>query len=118
MSRSQCTYTENPRPGHNSSLPGWIWIFHIIVIYDQMMCHDLDPRSFPQVQGHSAHIPTIYVREITQLPSLILILVRTIVVDNPRLCHDLDPKSYPQGQSHSAHIPKIYVWAIVHHCKI
>ena len=54
-SRSQCTHTGNLCPGHNSSLPSWIWIiFHTIVVHDPGVCHDLDPRSY--LQGHSAHI--------------------------------------------------------------
>ena len=59
-SRSQCIYTENLCPGHNSSLPCWIWIiFHAIVV------HDLDQRSYLRGQGHSAYIMEICVRTIT-----------------------------------------------------
>ena len=57
-SRSQCIYTENPCPGLNSSLPCWIWIiFHTVVVHDPRVCYDLEPRSYLQGQGHSAHIP-------------------------------------------------------------
>ena len=52
------TCSENPCPGHNSSLPSWILIiFHTLIVHDQMMCHDLDLRSYHQGQGNSAHIP-------------------------------------------------------------
>ena len=65
-SRSQCTHTQNPCPGHNSSLPCWIWIiFHTIVVHDPRMCHDLDSRSYLQGQGHSALIHKIHVWAIT-----------------------------------------------------
>ena len=38
-------------PGHNSSLPCFIWIiFHTIVVDEFRMCHDLDPRSFLQAK--------------------------------------------------------------------
>ena len=34
-------------PSHNSSLQSWDWIiFHIIVVHDPMVSHDLDPRSY------------------------------------------------------------------------
>ena len=57
-SRSQCTYTGNLCPGHNSSLPSWIWIiFHTLIVYDRRVCHNIDPRSYLWGQGHSAHIP-------------------------------------------------------------
>ena len=66
ISRSQCIYTENPCPGHNSSLLSWIWIiFHTIVVNDPRMCHDFYPRSYIQGQGFSAHILEIRVRAIT-----------------------------------------------------
>ena len=46
-SRSQYTHTQNQCPGHNSSLPCWIWIiFHTIVVHDPWVCHNLDPRSY------------------------------------------------------------------------
>ena len=62
-SRSQCPYTGNLCLGHNSSLPCCIWIiFHTIVVHDSRVCHDLDPLSYLWGQGHSAHIPQIYVR--------------------------------------------------------
>ena len=49
ISKSQCTYTGNLCPGHNSSLPSWIWIiFNTLIVYDRRMCHDLDPRSYLQ----------------------------------------------------------------------
>ena len=69
ISRSQCTHTQNERPGHNSSLSCWIWIiFHIvaIVVHDLWVYHDLDPRSCLQGQGHSAHKNKISVRAITR----------------------------------------------------
>ena len=54
------------RPGHNFVLPCPIWIiFHTIVVHDPRMCHDLDPRSYLQGRGHSAHILEIGVRAIT-----------------------------------------------------
>ena len=58
-SKSQYTDTQNPCPGHNSSLPCWILIFHTVVVHDPRGYHDLDPRSYRQGQGHSAHIPKI-----------------------------------------------------------
>ena len=40
--------------GHSSSLPRLIWIiFHTIVVHDPKICHDLDPMSYLQGQGHS-----------------------------------------------------------------
>ena len=62
-SRSKCTHTWNPCPGQNCLLEGWILIiFHTIVVYDRRVCHDLDPRSYIQGQGHIAHIAIILVR--------------------------------------------------------
>ena len=47
--RSQYTYTQNPCPGHNSSVESWIWItFHTIVVQDPRVCHDFDTRSRSQ----------------------------------------------------------------------
>ena len=64
--RSQYTYIKNLCSGHNSSLPSWILIlFQAIIIQDPRVCHDLDPRSYLQGQGHSAHIPQIRVQAIT-----------------------------------------------------
>ena len=40
-------------PGHNSSLPCWISIFHTIVVHDPTVFHDLDPRSYLQGQMHT-----------------------------------------------------------------
>ena len=57
-SRSQCTYTTNPCPVHNSSLPCWVKIiFHTLIVYEPRMCHDLYPRSYLRVHGQSTHIP-------------------------------------------------------------
>ena len=68
-SMSQCTHTENPCPGYNYSVSSWIWIiFHTIVAHDPCVCHDLDPRSYLQGQGHSAHILEIRVRVPRPLP--------------------------------------------------
>ena len=33
-SKSRCTRTKNPCPGHNTSLRSWIWIFHAIFVHD------------------------------------------------------------------------------------
>ena len=53
-------------PGNNFVLPCPIWIwFHTIVANDLRVCHDLDPRSYLQGQGHSAHILEIRVQAIT-----------------------------------------------------
>ena len=53
-------------PGHNFSptCPTWI-TFHTIVVHNLRVCHDLDPRSYLQGQGHSVLIPKIRVRAIT-----------------------------------------------------
>ena len=83
------------------------------------MCHDLDPRSYLQGQGHSAHIPkNPCPGYISSLPCWIWIIFHTIVVHDPRVCHDLDPRSYLQSQGHSAHIPKICIWAITLYCQV
>ena len=29
--------------------------FYKIVVHDQRVCHDIDPRSYLQGQGHNAH---------------------------------------------------------------
>ena len=65
-SRSQCTYIKiRVWAIYNSSLPSWIWIiFHTILVHESRVCHDLDPRSYLQGQGHSAHIPKIRFRAI------------------------------------------------------
>ena len=72
-------------PGHNfvPICPIWM-IFHTIVVHNTRVCHDLDPRSYLQGKGHSAHIPK----------SVIWIVFHAIVVHAPMLCHDLDPRSY------------------------
>ena len=75
---SQFTRKQNPCPGHNSSLPCWIWIIiHTIVFRNPRMYHDLDPRSYLQGQGHSAHITKIYVISITVLSCWILMIFYT-----------------------------------------
>ena len=136
-SKVKVTHTQILYPGHNSSLPCWIWIiFHTIVVHDQRKCHDLDPRSHIQGQGQIAHI-TKYVcpGDNSSLPCWIWIIFHTIVVHDPRVCHDLeifhtivvlntrvfhdlDPRSYLQGQGHSALIHKINVRAITLHCHV
>ena len=64
--KSKCTHTKNPCPSHNSSLPSSIWIiFHTIVVHNSSACHDLDPKSYLQGQGHIAHIPEIRIPAIT-----------------------------------------------------
>ena len=64
--KGQGTHTQNLCPGHNSSLPFWIWIvFRTIFVHDPRVCYDLDPKSYLQGQGHSANIPKIRVRAIT-----------------------------------------------------
>ena len=51
---------ENRFQGHNSLLSSWILIIlHTIVVHDPRGCHDLDPRSYLQVEGHSTHITKI-----------------------------------------------------------
>ena len=62
----------------------------MIVVHDPRMCHDLDPRSYLQGEGHCAHIPKIGVRAITSLPCWIGIIFYTVVVNDPRMCHNLD----------------------------
>ena len=49
-------------PGHNflPTFPIWI-IFYTIVFHDPRVCHDFDPSSYFQGQGHSAHITKIRV---------------------------------------------------------
>ena len=118
-SKSQCTYTRNPCPSHNSSLPSSIYIiFHTIVIHNSSACHDLDPRSYLQGQGHNAHIPEIRIRDNSSLTCWIWIIFRAIIIHDSRVCHDLDPKSYLQGQGHIAHIPEIRIRAITLYCQI
>ena len=97
-SRSQCTHTQIPCPDHNSSLPSWIWkIFHTIIVNAQWVCHDLEPRSYLQGQGHIAHIQKICVQgRNSSLPSWILIISHTFIVHDAMVCHDLDPSSYLQ----------------------
>ena len=42
-------------PGNNFLLHAWISIlFHRIVVHDLRVCHDLEPKSYLQGQGHSA----------------------------------------------------------------
>ena len=81
MPRSQCIHTQNPCPGHNSSLPSWIWIiFHTIVAHDSMVCQDFDPRSYLQCQGQNAHnTEKLCTGHNSSLPCLILIINHTIV---------------------------------------
>ena len=65
ISRSHCTHTQNPCPGHNVSLPYWIWIiFHTTVVHGPRVCHDLELRSFLQGQSHSSHLNKILVKSI------------------------------------------------------
>ena len=93
-------------PGHNSvpSRPIWI-IFHTIVFHNLRVCHDLDPRSYLQGQGHSTHMPKICVLG----PQLLIAMsFHTGVVYDLRLCHDLEPRSYGKGQGHNAYIPEVY----------
>ena len=61
-----CPSVHTSCPGRNFLIPCPIWIiFHKNIVHDLRMCHDLDPRSYLQGQGHSAHIPKIRVRAIT-----------------------------------------------------
>ena len=93
-------------PGHNFLTPCPIWIiFHTIIVHDPRMCHDLDPRSYLQGQGHWTHTQKLCPGHNSSLPCWIWIIFHTSVVHDPRVCHDLDPRSYFQGQGHSAHIP-------------
>ena len=107
--RSQCTHTQNLCPGHNSSLPGWVWwIFHTIVVHGQRVFHDLDARSYLNGQGHSAHIlvpKNLCLGNNSSLPCWILIIFHTIVVHNPKTWHDLDARSYLQVHGHSNQHP-------------
>ena len=84
-----------------------------MAVHDPRVCHKLDPMSYLQGQGHSAHMPKICVRAITphcqvgseyftQLLSMTKGCVMTLT----------------QGRSNSAHIPKIHVRAITPHCQI
>ena len=93
-SRSQYTHAQNSCRAHNSSLLCCIWIiFHTVV--DPRVCHDIDPRSYLQGQGHSAHIPNILCPgHNLSLLCWILIIFHTIVVHDPRTCHDLDTRLY------------------------
>ena len=73
MSRSQCTHTQILCPGHNS-MPCWIWIiFHTIVVHGPRVCHDLDPRSYLQGQGHIGTWPKPYPAHNSSLSCWILI---------------------------------------------
>ena len=83
-----------------------IWIiFHTIFVHDPRLCHDLDPRSYLQGQGHCAHIPQNRCPgHNSSLPCWIWIIFHTIVVKDPRVCHDIGPRSYLEGQGHSTHI--------------
>ena len=36
-------------------------IFYTLCVNDARVCHDFDPSSYLQAQGHSAHIPKIRV---------------------------------------------------------
>ena len=83
----RCTHSQNPCPGNNSSLPCWIWIiFHTIVVHDPRVCHDLDPRSYLQGQGQSAHIAKyLCPGHNSSLPCWIWIIFHTIVVHDSRM---------------------------------
>ena len=119
MSRLQCKHTGNPCPGHNSSLPNWIWIiFHTIVVHAPRVCHVLDPMSYLQGQSHSTHTGNPCPGHNSSLPSWIWIIFHTIVAHDPRVCHDLYPMSYLQGQGHFAHILEMRVRAITPHCQV
>ena len=52
-------------PGHYPLLSAWIGMILHTLVHDPRMCHDLDPRSYFQGQGHRAHIAQIRVRAIT-----------------------------------------------------
>ena len=91
----------NPCPDLNSSLHNWIWmIFLTLIFHDPRVCHDLEPRSYLQVQGHNAHIPKNHVRAIT--PHCHVGSWKYIT----QFYHDLDSGSYCQGQGHCLHITK------------
>ena len=68
-------------------------ILHTLV-HDPRMCHDRDPRSYLQGQGHSAHIAQIRVRAITPYYHYGFLKYFTQLLSMIQGCHDLDKKSY------------------------
>ena len=101
---------QNRCPGHNSSLPCWIWIlFHTIVVKDPRVCHDIGPKSYLEGQGHSTHIVLIFVRPITPYCHVWYGWYLT------QWYRDFRSWSYRQGQGHSSHIAKMCFWAINFH---
>ena len=107
-------------PGHIFLPLCRIWIiFHTTVVHDPRVCHDLDPRSYLQGQGHCAHIHQNRCPGHTSLlPCSIWIIFHTIVVKYLRVCHDIGPRSHFEGQGHSTHIVQIFVRPITPHCHV
>ena len=75
-------------------------IFHTDVVNDPTVYYDLEPMSYLQRQGHSAHIPKIRDLTITPLDSLDLDNIPYNCCPDARVCHDVGPRSYLQGQGH------------------
>ena len=73
--RSQCTHTENPCPGHNSSLPCWILIiYHTIISWPWLRL--LLPRSKSQF----AHGKNLFLDHCLSRVTWIGMILHTIVV--------------------------------------
>ena len=103
MAILSCTYYKclflppppNRCPGHNSSLPCWIWIiFHTSIVHDPRVCYDLDQGHVSKVKvAYSSYIhPKPCLGQNSSLPCWILIYIT-------QLYHGLDSGSYCQGQS-------------------
>ena len=63
------------------------------------MCHDLDTRSFEEVQGHwkkTFHHP--YSVHIFLMDKLGRLSFHTKIAHDPRVGHDLDPRSFGELQ--------------------
>ena len=71
---------KNQCPGHNSSLPCWIWIiFHTIVVHDSRVCHDLDPRSYlPRSRSQCTHTRNPYPGHHSLLSDLVVMILWTL----------------------------------------
>ena len=118
-SMSQCTHTQNVCPGHNCSLPSWIWI----IFHWHNCCPGPKGVSWPWPKVISKDKVTVHTYwkclsgPYSSLPFWIWI-IHTIVVHDPRVCHDLESRSYLQGLSHSLYFTKILVRPINPFCNV
>jgi hypothetical protein len=74
------------------------FLFHTKIPHDLRMCHDLDPSSSVQVQGHWKKTFIIHFWYMYLLLKNLNLLLHTNIAFDLRLCLDFEPRSFMQVQ--------------------